>query len=186
MTLNATASPGHAAERTRVLGLVIPMRVKALFSDPYLVQLIQGVSAAANAHDHTVMLWVAEPDYERRAISRVMQTGLLDGIILASQLNDDPLLQALIGGQPAVRPGGPQPDQRSPQLHRRGQHQQRPPGGRTTCCGWGAGASPPSPGRRTCAPGADREEGYLTALRQRGLAVDPNLIVGRQLYRDGA
>src|SRR5574341_2407430 len=42
------AARGLAAGRTRILGLVIPMGVSALFTDPYFPLLIQGVSAACN------------------------------------------------------------------------------------------------------------------------------------------
>ncbi|MBF8285062.1 MAG: transcriptional regulator, LacI family, partial [Anaerolineales bacterium] len=37
------AARGLAAGRTRILGLVIPMGVSALFTDPYFPLLIQGV-----------------------------------------------------------------------------------------------------------------------------------------------
>ena len=42
------AARGLAAGRTHVLGLVIPMGVAALFTDPYFPILIQGVSSACN------------------------------------------------------------------------------------------------------------------------------------------
>ena len=76
------AARGLAAGRTRVLGLVIPTGVAALFTDPYFPILIQGVTSACNAHDHSVMLWLAEPEYERRAIRQIMHNGLIDGVIV--------------------------------------------------------------------------------------------------------
>src|SRR5919202_902079 len=90
------AARGLAAGRTRILGLVIPMRVSALFSDPYFPILIQGVSAACNARDHSVMLWLAEPDYERRTMQKILQGSLIDGVIVASMLVDDPVVDALL------------------------------------------------------------------------------------------
>src|SRR3972149_658365 len=69
------AARSLAAGRTRILGLVIPMGVAALFSDPYFPLLIQGVSSACNAHDHSVMLWLADPAYERRTIRQIMHSG---------------------------------------------------------------------------------------------------------------
>src|SRR3990172_4035680 len=92
------AARGLAAGRTRVLGLVIPMGVAAVFTDPYFPTLIQGVASACNAHDHSVMLWLAEPEYERRTVRQIMHSALIDGVILASQLNNDPVGQALIEG----------------------------------------------------------------------------------------
>jgi LacI family transcriptional regulator len=151
------------------------MRVRALFSDPYLIHLIQGVSAAANAHDHTVMLWVAEPDYERRAISRVMQNGLLDGIILASQLNDDPLLQALMEGSlPFVLVGRNPTNDSLNYIDVDNINSARQAVNHLLRLGRRRIATITGP-QNMCA-GADRAEGYVTALTQRGLVVDPNLI----------
>lgn len=90
------AARSLAAGHTRILGLVIPMGVTALFTDPYFPILIQGASSACNAHDHSVMLWLAEPEYERRTISQVLHNGMVDGVILASMLVDDTLMQSLI------------------------------------------------------------------------------------------
>jgi LacI family transcriptional regulator len=92
------AARSLAAGRTRVLGLVIPTGVSSLFTDPHFPLLVPGVSSACNAHDHSVMLWLAEPEYERRTIGKVMHGGLIDGVILASVLTNDPLLQALTEG----------------------------------------------------------------------------------------
>jgi LacI family transcriptional regulator len=175
MTLDAMANPSPAAARTRVLGLVIPMGVKALLSDPYLLLLIQGVSGAATAHDHSVMLWVAEPDYERRAISQVMQGGLIDGIILASQLNDDPLLQALTEGSlPFVLVGRHASSAAINYIDVDNLNSARQAVNHLLRLGRRRVATITGP-QNMCA-GADRAEGYTTALRQRGLAVDPNLI----------
>src|SRR3990172_1242099 len=89
------AARGLAAGRTRILGLVIPMGVTLLFTDPYFPLFIQGVSAASNAHDYSVMLWIAEPEYERRTISQILHNGLIEGVIVASHLLDDPVVEAL-------------------------------------------------------------------------------------------
>src|SRR5512143_1574824 len=62
------AARGLAGGRTQVIGLVIPIGVSTLFTDPYFSVFIQGVSSACNAHGHSVMLWLAEPEYERRQI----------------------------------------------------------------------------------------------------------------------
>ncbi|HEX9013277.1 MAG TPA: substrate-binding domain-containing protein, partial [Anaerolineaceae bacterium] len=81
--------------RTNVLGLVIPAGVAAIFSDPYFPILIQGVSTACNALGYTVMLWLAEPEYERRMIHQILHNGLLDGVIIASALMEDSIVQSL-------------------------------------------------------------------------------------------
>jgi LacI family transcriptional regulator len=45
------------------------------------------------------MLWLAEPEYERRAIRQIMHNGLIDGVIVAAMLVDDPLVEALTNSQ---------------------------------------------------------------------------------------
>ncbi len=89
------AARGLAAGNTGIIGLVIPAGVSALFSDPYFPQLIQGISSVANAHDQSVMLWLAEPDYEERTIRKILYSGLLDGVIVSSMVIDDPTVQSL-------------------------------------------------------------------------------------------
>jgi LacI family transcriptional regulator len=89
------AARGLAAGRTGVIGLVIPMGVGRIFSDPFFPLFIQGVTTACNARDASVMLWLDEPEFERRTIRQVLYNGLLDGVIVASMMTDDPIVEAL-------------------------------------------------------------------------------------------
>jgi LacI family transcriptional regulator len=89
------AARGLAARRTNIIGLVTPAGVATLFTDPYFPQLIHGVSSACNAQQYTVMLWLAEPEFERRTINQILHNGLLDGVIVSSMVMDDPIVQSL-------------------------------------------------------------------------------------------
>lgn len=89
------AARGLAAGHTKVIGLVIPTGVMAIFTDPYFPLVIQGVSAACNARGYSVMLWLAEPEYERRTISQILYNGLIDGVVVSSMLVNDPLIERL-------------------------------------------------------------------------------------------
>lgn len=89
------AARSLAAGRTGVIGLVIPAGVSTIFVDPFFPQLIQGVSAAGNANDYSMMLWLAESAYEQRTIRQILHSGLLDGIIVSSMLIDDPIVESL-------------------------------------------------------------------------------------------
>jgi LacI family transcriptional regulator len=82
--------------RTRVLGLVIPMSYSSLYTDPFFSLLAQGISSTCTANNYTLMLWLVEPDYEKRANSNILNNRLIDGIIVASNRVDDPLLDGLI------------------------------------------------------------------------------------------
>jgi LacI family transcriptional regulator len=90
------AARSLASGATRILGLVIPLEVRQLFMDPYFPLLIQGVMGACNTHDYSVMLWLAEPEYERRMIQQILHSGLINGVIVSSIQSDDPLIDALI------------------------------------------------------------------------------------------
>jgi len=176
VALEAMAKLSNAAARTHVLGMVIPIGVKALFTDTYMPLLIQGVSAAANARAHSVMLWVAEPDYERRTISQVMQNGLVDGVILASTLSDDPLVRALIEGSlPFVLVGRHPTHAGVNYVDVDNINSARQAVNHLLRLGRRRIATITGP--QNMRVGADRAEGYATALRQRGLAVDPDLMV---------
>ncbi len=89
------AARGLAAGRTKVVGLVIPRGVTALFSDPYFPLVIQGVASACAPLDFSVMLWLSEPEHERKAIGQILHNGLLEGVIITAMLIDDPLIQSL-------------------------------------------------------------------------------------------
>ncbi len=89
------AARGLAAGRTNIFGLVIPASVAYIFTNPYFLILIQGVTAACNAHNHSIMLWLSEAEYKRRTISEILHNGLVDGVIVASTLMEDPLVVSL-------------------------------------------------------------------------------------------
>jgi LacI family transcriptional regulator len=89
------AARGLVTGRTSVIGLVIPAAVATIFADPYFPELIRGISTACNANDYTVMLWLAEPEYERRTIRQILHNGLVDGVVVTSTLMDDPIVNSL-------------------------------------------------------------------------------------------
>jgi LacI family transcriptional regulator len=89
------AARSLAAGRTGIIGLVIPAGVATLCVDPYVPLFIHGVSTACNAHAYTVMLWLADPDYERRTISQILHNGLVDGVIVSSTLMNDSITNSL-------------------------------------------------------------------------------------------
>lgn len=167
---------GLAAGRTRVLGLVIPRTVSTLFTDPYFSLLIQGVSAACNAQDHSVMLWIAEPEYERRTIRQVLHGGLIDGVIVASQVLDDPVVDALMKSDLPFILIGRHPDASNVSYvdadNRNGAREMVE---YLLRLGYRRVATITGP--KNTIVGMDRLEGYRAALRVKGLVPDPDMIV---------
>ena len=82
--------------RTHVLGLVVPMIVSSLFRDPFFSLLTQGISSACTMNNYTLMLWLIEPNYEKRTNENILNNRLIDGIIVASNKVGDPLIEGLI------------------------------------------------------------------------------------------
>lgn len=91
----STAARRLAGGHSGIFGLVIPMGVARLFSEPYFLTLLQSVSSTCNALNHTIMLWLAEPEYERRMVGQILDTDLLDGVIVSSMSVGDPIVNAL-------------------------------------------------------------------------------------------
>ncbi len=82
--------------RTRVVGLVIPMAFSSVFTDPFFSLLAQGISSTCTANNYTLMLWLIEPDYEKRVSNNILNNRIIDGIIVASNMINDPLIEGLI------------------------------------------------------------------------------------------
>ncbi len=178
------AARGLAAGRTRILGLVIPMGVSTLFADPYFPLLTQGISSACNANDYSVMLWLAEPEYERRTIRQILQGGLIDGVIVASSLLNDPVVKALSKrGLPFIMIGRDPANLRVSYVDVDNQNSAREMVAHLLRLGYQRVATIAGP--KDMIAGVDRLQGYLTALRERGLAQDPNLIVSGDFTEAG-
>jgi LacI family transcriptional regulator len=169
------AARSLAAGRTGIIGLVIPAGVATLFTDPYFPQMIQGVSAACNVNDHSVMLWVAEPAYEVRTIRQILHSGLLDGVIVSSMLIDDPIVHSLYNSKmPFIMIG------RHPHLEVNYLDVDNYSGGLEAtsyliACGYQRIATITGP--QNMIAGLDRYRGYCQALQSYGFSLIEDLII---------
>jgi LacI family transcriptional regulator len=178
------AARGLAAGRTNILGLVIPMGVNALFTDPYFPLLIQGISSACNANGFSVMLWLAEPEYERSTIRQILQGGLIDGVILASALLDDPMMEALsTGGPPFILVGRHPSENGASYVDVENRGSAREMVAYLLRSGYERVATISGPTNMIA--GVDRLAGYLNALSDRKIAHDGNLIVEGDFTEQG-
>ncbi|MEW5869007.1 MAG: LacI family DNA-binding transcriptional regulator [Chloroflexota bacterium] len=89
------AARSLAGGRMRILGLVIPRGVARLFADPYFSVLIEGVTAACDVRDYSLMLWLIEANDEQRMTNQILHGGLVDGLLITSALPSDFMVQAL-------------------------------------------------------------------------------------------
>jgi LacI family transcriptional regulator len=168
------AARSLAGGHTHILGLVIPTGVASVFTDPYFPTLILGLSSACQERNYSVMLWLAEPEYERRTVMQVLQNGFIDGIIISSMSVDEKIVEALIASElPFILIG---------------RHPQHPEISfvdvENQVGAWKAVSHLLSLGRRRIAHlsgplntivGIDRKKGYQAALKDYGIPVDPHL-----------
>jgi LacI family transcriptional regulator len=170
------AARSLAGAQTRILGLVIPTGVSSVFSDPYFPNLIRGISSACRDRDYSVMLWLAEPDYERRTVMQVLRSGIIDGVIVSSMpidevivdsLNQSGLAFILVGRDP-VHPGVNYVDVEN----RRGAIE-----GVTHLIRMGRRRIAHLSGPMNTVVGKDRLDGYQEALHMRGVPFYPELVL---------
>lgn len=90
------AARSLASNRTGVVGLVIPGAVEALFDDPFFGRLILGVTKATNSLGTTLAFFLFGKDADEETIApRVVNTGLVDGVIVTASVMSDPLISDL-------------------------------------------------------------------------------------------
>jgi LacI family transcriptional regulator len=96
-----------ATNRTQIIGMVIPEAVTTLFTDPFFPLLLRGATEACNTHRYQLLLSLFDdPDGQEEMYRRVLRSGYLDGVILASASLDDPLITDLLrDGIPFVSVG---------------------------------------------------------------------------------
>ena len=90
------AARSLASNRTGVIGLVIPGAVQTLFDDPYFGRLILGVTGATNSLGTTLAFFLFGTDADEESITpRVVNSGLVDGVIVTASVMGDPLISDL-------------------------------------------------------------------------------------------
>jgi DNA-binding LacI/PurR family transcriptional regulator len=172
------AARSLASNRTGVFGLVIPNTVKTLFDDPYFGRLILGITGATNAMGTTLALFLFEEQADEQSIiPRVVNPGLVDGVIVTATQIGDPLVERLFRARmPFVVVGRPDDDRcrysvdadnrggaRTAALHLADLGRIRP-----------ALIMPPS----NTTAGIDRRVGFLDGLAERGLDIGDRLREG--------
>ncbi len=90
-----TAARALAGRRSRVIGLVIPQALNAVFADPYFPTLIQGSAAACDDRGYYLMLSLVlqQSDDTFRWLIRARH---MDGLIVASALTEDSFVARLL------------------------------------------------------------------------------------------
>ncbi|GAA2404540.1 LacI family DNA-binding transcriptional regulator [Actinomadura vinacea] len=105
--------PNHAARtlaagRTGVVALVLSEERGRPFEQPYLGEILRGISSAASAAGIRLMLTFTHSPADRAGLAHDLRTQRVDGVMMISLLQDDPLPDLLAGsGVPTVVAGRP-------------------------------------------------------------------------------
>lgn len=89
------AARSLASGRTGVIGVVMHVHPPVLFEDAYFVALLHGVSDVLADRATGMMLWLGNRSKEE-TLSRILGTGLMDGVIVSADNLDDPLVDGLL------------------------------------------------------------------------------------------
>lgn len=179
------AARSLAAQRTNVLGLVIPRSIQAFFADPYYPRLIQGIAHGCNVHRLTLSLFMFySAEEEEDLYPRVLSRGLIDGLIIASSVQDDPLIALLLESQmPFVLVG--RPLSTAPINYVDVDNVSGVQNAVRHLVRLGRRRIGHIMGPQNSAVGRDRRQGYINALVERGLSVDESLIVSGDFTEAG-
>jgi LacI family transcriptional regulator len=90
------AARSLVTNRTQIISVIIPEAVTTLFSDPFFPLVLRGATDACNTHGYQLILSLFTASAERREMyRRILYSGLVDGVIVASSPLDDPLVPDL-------------------------------------------------------------------------------------------
>ncbi|MBN1814516.1 MAG: LacI family DNA-binding transcriptional regulator [Anaerolineae bacterium] len=93
--------------RTQIIGMVIPEAVTKVFTDPFFPLILRGATEVCNNHRYQLLLSLfTDPEGQEADCQRVLRSGYLDGVIVASSSLDDPLIPNVLHcGVPLVSIG---------------------------------------------------------------------------------
>ena len=172
------AARSLASRRMRVLGLLVSKPVGGLFTDPFYPILIQGTAEACNAADHTLTMLLdtsADGYAVDQLYGRVIRGRHVDGVIVACQTVDDPLVPRLqADGIPFVLVGRhPGANVSFVDVESRDAAQ----GAVTHLLGHGYRRIAMISGQPHLIASIDRHAGYVTALQEAAVPSEPSRVV---------
>ncbi len=170
------AARSLAGQQSGLIGLVIPLAVHSLFENPYFLRLIQGISQACNTHDYTLSLFLFHSrEEEAKLYPKISRSKLFDGVIVTASRSGHPLIPKLLSDEVPFVLQGWHDDPRVSFVdvdnvagaHTAVAHLVR--------LGYSRIAT--ITGSLDSPAAVARKQGYLNALRDRGVPIDESLIV---------
>jgi DNA-binding LacI/PurR family transcriptional regulator len=179
------AARSLVTRRSDSLAVVIAQPAGQVFADPFFPRLLRGISSTLAARDRQLILVMPESADDERRVGDYLIAGHVDGAMLVSLHEGDPLPARLAkAGVPIVMVGRPPRGSRVNYVdvdNRQGAH-----AAVTHLVEGGRRVIATITGPLDTAPGIDRRQGYRDALLEAGIAPDPTLEALGDFTRDGA
>ena len=179
------AARSLVTRRSDSIAVVITQPAGQVFADPFFPRLLRGISSSLTARDRQLILLMPESSSDEGRVANYLTAGHVDGALLVSLHEDDPLAPRLAAaGLPVVLVGRPPKGLRVSYVdvdNRQGAQS--------------AVAHLIASGRRVIAtitgpldtaPGIDRRQGYRDALAEGGLELDRTLEAVGNFTQEGA
>ncbi len=94
------AARSLVTRRTRIIGVIIPEAVITLFTDPFFAHLLCGITRTCNAQRYNLMLSLFDDAASSEDLyRRVILSGHVDGVVVASTRVGDPLIGRLLADE---------------------------------------------------------------------------------------
>jgi len=170
------AARSLVTRRTNIVGVIIPETVTTLFTDPFFSYLLSGITQTCNAQRYHLMLSLFnDPVAPGDSYRRVVRSGHLDGVVVASARVDDPLIPRLLKDHVPFVMVGRHPDKRVSYVDIDNVGAARMAVEHLIRSGHRRIATITGP--LNMASGEDRLKGYRQALEAHHIPVDDSLIV---------
>ena len=76
------AARSLAAGNARIIGVLIPISVKVIFSDPFFPTYLQGIMSVCNSKNYLTTVWLVDMENEHRSFSPLLNNGgMVSGLI---------------------------------------------------------------------------------------------------------
>ena len=183
-------TPNRAArslvtKRSDSVAVVITQPAGQVFSDPFFPRLLRGISSTLAARDRQLILMMPESSTDERRVGDYLTAGHVDGALLVSLHEDDPLPARLTAAHvPIVLVGRPPKGSRASYVDV--DNRQGAQSAVAHLIGTGRRVIATITGLLDTAPGIDRRQGYRDALAEGGLRLDRSLEAVGGFTADGA
>jgi DNA-binding LacI/PurR family transcriptional regulator len=183
-------TPNRAARslvtrRSDSIAVVITQPAGQVFSDPFFPRLLRGISSTLAAQDRQLILLMPESSTDERRAGDYLAAGHVDGALLVSLHENDPLPARLTAARvPIVLVGRPPKGSRVSYVD--ADNRQGAQSAVAHLIESGRRVIATITGLLDTAPGIDRRQGYRDAIAEAGLKPDRTLEAPGEFTREGA